>query len=66
MAYVQMATEGDEHTRITFIIGKSLRVHSSRLPNMERLPHNGVGANQSNENSTRCTIDIYFRCFLCC
>ena len=39
----------------TFIIGNSLRVHSSRLPNMERLPRNGAGANQSNENSTRCT-----------
>ena len=49
MAYVQEATEGDKRTCIedrhahasktdTFIVGNSLRVHSSRLPNMERLP----------------------------
>ena len=49
MAYVQVATEGDKRTCIedrhahasktdTFIVGNSLRVHSSRLPNMERLP----------------------------
>jgi len=55
--------EGDKCTCITFIIGNSLRMHSSRLPNMEHLPCNSVGANQSNENSTLCTIDIYFRCF---
>ena len=32
----------------TFIVGNSLRVHSSRAPKPESLPRNGAGANQSN------------------
>ena len=32
----------------TFIVGNSLRVHSSRAPKPESLPRKGAGANQSN------------------
>ena len=39
----------------TFTISNSLRVNTSRLPKLERLRWNSAGANQLNENSTRCT-----------
>ena len=39
----------------TFTIGNSLRVHTSSLPKLERLPRKSAGVDQSHENSTRCT-----------
>ena len=39
----------------TFTISNSLRMHTSRLPRLERLRWNSAGANQLNENSTHCT-----------